>query len=284
MRAVIDALHSPLFRRALLEATLVGVLAGVVGVHVAMRRMSFFVVALSHGTFPGVVAASLVGVSLFAGGVAAAALMIVAVVLVGRTRALDDTSSIGVVLAGAFAVGVLMLSASPGQSRDLSAFLVGQVLAVTNQDIVLTVVVGVALLGVLTLLHKELVGAAFDPAAFSALGYSTIALDVVVMAVAAVALVTAIPAVGTILAVALLTVPAVAARQCTDRLVLLTPIAALIGGASAVVGLAASAAFGIAGGAAIALTTVAAFAICFLGRRVLTFYAVPRVGTARSQE
>ncbi len=269
MNAVLDALHSPLFRRALLEATLVGVLAGVVGVHVAMRRMSFFVVALSHGTFPGVVAASLVGASLFLGGVVAAALMTLAVVLVGRSRALDETSAIGVVLAGAFAVGVLMLSASPGQSRDLSAFLVGQVLAVTNQDVALTVVVGAVLLTVLALLHKELVSAAFDPAASGALGYSTVALDIVVMSVVALALVTAIPAVGTILAVALLTVPAIAARQCTDRLSVLTPIAGAIGGASAMVGLAASAAFGIAAGAAIALTTVAAFALCFVGRRLV---------------
>jgi manganese/iron transport system permease protein len=162
-----------------------------------------------------------------------------------------------------------MLSASPGQSRDLSAFLVGQVLAVTNQDLLLTAVVGVALLALMAALHKELVGAAFDPAAFGALGYSTLALEVVAMSVVAVTLVTAIPAVGTILAVALLTVPAIAARQCTDRLALLTPIAGCIGGASALVGLAASAAFGIAAGPAIALTAVAAFAVCFLGRSAL---------------
>jgi len=269
MRAFADSLQSPLFRRALIEAVLVGVIAGVVGVHVALRRMSFFVVALSHGTFPGVVVASLVGVSLFAGGVTAAALMILAIVLVGRARAVDESSAIGVVLAGAFAVGVLLMSAQPGQSRDLTAFLVGQVLGVTTADIVRTAVVGALLFTVLILFRKELVGAAFDPAGFGALGYSATALEVLAMGVVAVALVTAIPTVGTILAVALLTVPALAARQCTDRLGLLTPIAGALGGVCAFVGLAAATVFGIAAGAAIALTTVVAFMACFLGKRVL---------------
>ncbi|MEY2399742.1 MAG: hypothetical protein QOJ00_2916 [Actinomycetota bacterium] len=269
MSALVDSLHSPLFRRALAEALLVGVIAGVVGVHVALRRMSFFVVALSHGTFPGVVAASLIGVSLFLGGLTAAALMILAVVVVSRTRAVDDSSAIGVVLAGAFAVGVLMLSAQPGQSRDLTAFLVGEVLGVTTADVVRTAIVGVVLLTTLALLRKELIGSAFDRAGFGALGYSTAMLDVVAMAAVAVALVTAIPAVGTILAVALLTVPALAARQCTDRLAVLGPLAGAIGGGSAIAGLAASSVFGIAAGAAIALAAVAAFGVCFVARRVV---------------
>lgn len=270
MSAFVDSLHSPLFRRALLEAVLVGVIAGVVGVQVALRRMSFFVVALSHGTFPGVVAASLVGVSLFLGGLSAAALMILAVVLVSRSRAVDESSAIGVVLAGAFALGVLMVSAQPGQSRDLTAFLVGQVLGVSTGDVVRTAVVGVVLLTALALVRKELVASAFDSAGFGALGYSTALLDVVAMAAVAVALVTAIPAVGTILAVALLTVPALAARQCTDRLAVMGPLAGAIGGFSAIAGLAASSVFGIAAGAAIALAQVVVFAVCFTRRRFVT--------------
>jgi manganese/iron transport system permease protein len=270
MSALRDSLHQAIFQRAMVEAALVGVIAGVVGVHVALRRLSFYVVALSHGTFPGVVVASLVGVSLFVGGVGAALIMLVAVVVIGRSRRLDQSTAVGVALAGSFAVGVLLLSARPGQSRDLSAFLVGQILAVTHGDIVRTIVVGVILLGVLALTHKELVGAAFDASTFDALGYPTVALEVLAMAVVAVALVTAIPVVGTVLAIALLTVPALAARECTDRLGVLTLLAAAIGCASAVVGLAASAVFGIAAGAAIALTSVAVFAACAAGRAVVT--------------
>src|SRR5207248_1915986 len=70
MTTVLHSLGRPYFQRALLEAVLVGALGGVVGVHVLLRRLPFFVVAMSHATFPGVVLASVVGVSLFLGGTA----------------------------------------------------------------------------------------------------------------------------------------------------------------------------------------------------------------------
>ncbi len=55
------SLQSPLFRRALAEAVLVGGLCGAVGVHVVLRRLAFFAHAAAHAAFPGVVAASLLG-------------------------------------------------------------------------------------------------------------------------------------------------------------------------------------------------------------------------------
>src|SRR6185437_1956004 len=70
MSNLVDALHTPLFRRALLESVLVAALAGIVGVHVVLRRLPFFVTAMSHATFPGVVIASALGVSLFLRGTA----------------------------------------------------------------------------------------------------------------------------------------------------------------------------------------------------------------------
>lgn len=268
MSAISEALHSPLFRRALLEAVLVGALLGAVGVHVALRRMSFFVVALSHGTFPGVVAASLVGVSLFTGGLAAAALMILAIVAVGRAREIDESGAVGIVLAGAFAIGVVLLSAQAGQSRDLSAFLVGQVLSVTRADLIRTVLVGVGLLAVLGGLHKELVASAFDETGVTALGYSAIRLDVIAMAAIAVALVTAIPVVGTILAVSLLTVPALAARELSERTGALFGLAAGIGALSGALGMFASVLANVSAGPAIALAAVALFVTCVTARGV----------------
>lgn len=268
MRAISDSLSSPFFRRALLEAVLVGALTGVVGVHVLLRRLPFFVVAMSHATFPGVVLASTLGISLFIGGTLFGLVVVAVVVALGAVRALDDSSAVGIVLAGSFAVGVLVLSARPGASRDLSAFLVGQILTVTPGDILTTAVVAALLLAVLGALHKELVHGAFDAAGLRALGYSTSALDLVVLVVITAALVTAVPAVGTLLAVALLTVPALAARQWVDRLGPTMAVAASIGSLSGVVGLFLSAAWNVAAGAAIALTAAAIFVLSVVVRAV----------------
>src|SRR4029453_7376171 len=112
-------------RRALLEAVMVGGLCGAVGVHVLLRRLPFFTMALGHATFPGVVLAGLLGISLFAGAAAFGAVVVVVVALLGTRDRVDDTSAVGVTLSGAFALGVLLLSAQAGFSRDLTAYLVG---------------------------------------------------------------------------------------------------------------------------------------------------------------
>jgi manganese/iron transport system permease protein len=245
----------------MLEAVLVGALGGAVGGHVLFRRLQFFVAAMSHATFPGVVLASVAGLSLFVGGIGFGLLVVVAVLALGRATVLDEDSAIGVVLAGSFAVGVLILSARAGGSRDLSAFLVGSILTVTRTDLVVTVLVGAVVGVAVVALHKELVLSAFDAAGAAALGYSTAALDFSVLVVVTVTLVTLVPAVGTLLAIAILTIPAMTARLWTERAGALLPLAAGIGALAGIVGLCASAVWSIAAGGAIALTCSALFAL-----------------------
>jgi ABC-type Mn2+/Zn2+ transport system permease subunit len=261
MNLLVDSFGQHFFRLALVEAAMVGALAGAVGVHVLLRRLPFFVVAMSHATFPGVVFGSLLGVSLFAGGAVVGIAVALLVVALGSLRQIDDSSAVGIVLAGCFAVGVLVLSAQPGASRDLSAYLVGSIVTVSGADLIATAAIGVVLLGVLAAVHKELVLGAFDPGGLTALGYPGRALDTVVLVIVTVALVACVPAVGTLLAVALLTVPAMAARQWTDRVGPMIVLSAALGAASGVVGLCLSAVYDIAAGGAIALTATAAFVL-----------------------
>lgn len=261
MSRLADAFASPLFRRAMLEAVLVGVIAGVVGVHVVLRRLPFFVAAMSHATFPGIVIASTIGLSLFLGGAVFGLVVVGAVLALGAKKALDNTAAIAVVLAGSFALGMLILSTRPSASRDLSQILVGSVLTVTRADVVTTITVGVVVLGVLGALHKELLLGAFDPAGAAALGYPVGVLDGLLLVAVTVTLVVAVPAVGTLLAIALLTVPALTARLWTDRLGPTMGLAAAFGALSAFGGLCAAALWRIAAGGAIVLAAGTLFAV-----------------------
>ncbi len=273
-----DALATGFYRRALIEVVLVGALAGVVGVHVLLRRLPFFVVAMSHATFPGVVIASLLGISLFVGGGAFGLVVVAVVALVGRQRSLDDTSLIGVILAGSFALGVILLAGRPGSGRDLTAFLVGSVLTVTGADLVATAMVGTGVLAVAIVLHKELVLTAFDPGAAAALGYPLRRLDATALVLITLTLVVAVPAVGTLLAVALLCVPALTARVWTDRLAIAMPLAAALGAGCGVVGLAATAVWDVAAGGAVALTTAATFVVSLATRSAVSSALRSRAG------
>jgi len=257
--ALTESLGHAYFQRALLEAVLVGAVGGAIGVHVLLRRLQFFVVALSHATFPGVAVAAVVGASIYLGGAVAGAIVAVAVAALGAGRRLDDASAIGVVLAGAFAVGVVVLTASTGPARDLGAFMVGSILTVNTNDLVVAAAVAGAVAVFLFVAGKELVLGAFDREAFIALGYRRTALDLVLLLVVALVVVTAVPAVGTLLAVALLTIPPMTARLWAERVAPMTLIASCIGALAGVAGLMASAAWDVAAGGAIALATVTMF-------------------------
>jgi manganese/iron transport system permease protein len=258
---IADSLSSPFMQRAMLEALMVGAVAGVIGVHVLLRRLPFLTLALGHATFPGIVLASLLGIDLFLGAGAFGALVVVAVALLGARERIDATSAIGVVLAGAFALGVLLLSARSGFTKDLSAFLVGSIVTVQSRDLVVTAVTGAVVLAVLAALHKELVLGAFDRPGLQALGYPAVALDLVLLLAVEAVVVTSVPAVGTIMAVALITAPAATARLWSDRLGTTMAIATVLGAASGAVGLLVSQRWDIAAGAAIVLVAAAGFAV-----------------------
>lgn len=258
---ILHQLDSSLIQRALLEAVLVGALCGSVGVHVLLRRLPFFTLALSHAAFPGVVLASLLGVSVYLGGAVAALGLVAAVAAIGSTRRLEAATATGVALAGAFALGVLLQSAQRGASKDLAGFLVGDILTVSATDLATTAAFGAVVLLGLALFHKDLVFAAFDPVGARAAGYRTTTLELLVLALVALTVVTSIRAVGTILAVALLVTPALAARQWADDIGPMMILGALFGAAAGVAGIAASAQWGIAGGSAIALAATCLLAV-----------------------
>jgi ABC-type Mn2+/Zn2+ transport system permease subunit len=251
-------------RRALLEAVMVGGVCGVIGVHVLLRRLPFFTMALGHATFPGVVLAALLGLNLFLGAALFGAVVVLLVALLGARQRIDETSAIGVALSGAFALGVLLLSAQAGFSRDLAAYLVGSIITVQAGDLVTTALAGAVVLGLLAALHKELVLGAFDRDGLAALGYPVLALEVAVLLLVEITLVTSIPAVGTILAVALIVAPAATARLWTERLGATMAVSAAVGITSGIVGLAISQHWRVAAGATIVLVATGLFVVSFL--------------------
>jgi manganese/iron transport system permease protein len=255
-----DLLSSGFFQRALVEVVVVGALAGAVGAHVVLRRLSFFATALSHATFPGVVLADIVGISVLAGALGFGAVVVLAVFALGAERSLDTSTATGAVLAGSLGLGVLLQSGRAGASKDLAALLVGSVLTVDRTDVVVTVVVAVLVLGLVVALHKELVLGAFDPEQARALGY-TRRLDLVLLIAVGAIVATCVPAVGIVLAVALLVVPALTARLWCERMGSTMVLGGVLGAASGVLGLAASAQWRVAAGASVALAATALFVV-----------------------
>jgi ABC-type Mn2+/Zn2+ transport system permease subunit len=246
---------------ALAELVVAGVVCGVVGVHVVLRHLPFLSIGLTHATFPGLVLAGLLGVNLVAGSLAFGVVVVVAIALLGAADRMGSSTAIGVVLSAGFALGVVLVSSADGFSRDLTAYLVGSVATVSPTDVAVAAGAGVVVLAALAAFHKELVLAAFDPGSLAARGYPVLALDLLLLVAVEVTIVTALPAMGTILAVSLLVSPAATARLWTDRVGTAMALAAAVGAGSGVVGLAVSVAAHTATGATVALVAGGVLAV-----------------------
>jgi ABC-type Mn2+/Zn2+ transport system permease subunit len=258
-----------------LEAVLVGALGGLVGVQVVLRRLSFFTMALTHATFPGVVAAAILGADIYLGGAAAGLIVAGAVALLSRRRGQNTAAVTGVLLSGGFALGVGLVATQDGFGIDLSEFLVGSILTVTGRDVAGTAVVLAVSAAVLTVLARPLLFTGFDPQAARAAGVNARAVDLTLLVTIELVVVTIVPAVGTIQALALLVAPAAAARLWTGRLALLTPLAMGFGVLSGAAGLAVSARWNIAAGAAITLSATAILLVSLAATRNRAGRAAP---------
>lgn len=275
---LVDPFGLPFMARALVEAVLLGVLGGIVGVLVLLRRLAFATEALTHTVFPGVVvgfvAAGTGGVlwgSLVAGLLSAAVFSLLA-----RHRLVTEDASLAILLTGFFAVGVILVSGRRSYTSDLTAFLFGRILTVDAGQLAATAAVLVAVVATLVALRKELLLRAFDPVGAAALGYRVSRLDLVTNLLVALVVVAGVRAVGTVLVVALLVVPAAAARLVTDRLATLVALSAAFGALGGWLGLAASfeASLGygvrLAPGATVVLALVGLFLAALAAGRLRT--------------
>jgi zinc/manganese transport system permease protein len=259
------------FALATIEIVLLGLLSGIAGTLIVIRRRSFFAVALSHATFPGGVAFAVLGWNLLLGQALFAVALVLLMTLLSKIPGQGRQVTSGVVLSFGFALGTLLASLNPGLGVPVEALLVGSPLGVAVSDVIATAAVLLAALLAVVLSGRNILFHTFDPVGFAASGFRAWPVELVVTGVIAASTVVAMPAVGAILGVAILIGPAATAQLIAPRLSWIPPIAALIGVGSGVAGLwlsRASAVFpgGVAAGGAIGLVVTAVFVLVWLGR------------------
>lgn len=259
-----DPLSLELFRRALIEAIVMGATCGAIGAYVVLRRLAFIGDALSHAVFPGVVLAYVTGFPIFAGAMIAGTITSLAIAVVSRGQRIREDTAIGIFFAGAFALGIVLISTQSGYQRDLSAFLVGDLLGVGWGDIAASAVTGTAVIGLLVALRKELLLASFDRVYAQALGYPVFALELLLLLLLTATIVVSLSAVGIILVLAMLVTPAATARLLVDRFTPMMVLGGVLGAAYGVLGWYVSFHLNWSPGGAIVLSATVLFLVAFV--------------------
>jgi manganese/iron transport system permease protein len=259
-----DPVQHTFMQNAYLAIIMVGIISGVTGVFVTLRGLAFMGDAISHAVFPGVVIAFLTGGNFLIGALIAAVIVSFLIGIVSQSSKLSNDTAIGVFFAGAFALGIALISAERTYTRDLNSFLLGSILGVGEDDLLLTGLVGLFVIAIVLLFRRELTTVAFDRTFARATGLSLWRYDQLFLIMLSLAIVISLQTVGNILVLAMLVTPAATARLLTDRLRVMIVISALIGAASGVLGLTFSYHAGIASGASVVLVATAVFLVAYL--------------------
>ncbi len=244
-------------RIVVLGTALLGTAAGMIGSFTLLRRRALMGDALAHSTLPGIVAAWMLVTSLGGDGRAMPVLLTGAAVsgLIGtasvlalrRLTPLKEDAALGIVLSVFFGAGVALLGITQqmarGSAAGLNAFIYGRAASMGRADAVLIGVAACLAIAVCVLLFKELRLLCFDDAFAAACGFSVLLLDSILMALVVLITIVGLQAVGLILMIALLVIPAAAARFWSQRLQPMFLTAGILGGISGFLGAVFSALF-----------------------------------------
>jgi len=247
-------------RRALIEVVLLGLAGGALGCWIIFYELSYATESLAHALLPGLVAAALLGLPLVLGGAAGLVVAALAIAAAARTPAVGRDTAIAVVVTALLGLGAL-LALSPDTPAGLGELLFGDVLGVSDGDLVLAAVLAVAVLGALGTLHGRLLVVGFDRLNAPALGVRPATVDAALLLLVAGALLVAVQGMGNLLVIAVLVGPAAGARALTHRMAPMMALAALIAVLAGLGGLYLSYYARTAAGASIAVMIVGVYAV-----------------------
>ncbi len=258
--------------------TALGAAGGLVGTFLLLRKRSLLSDTVSHCTLPGIALAFLIaeamGVSgrslplLLTGAAVTGVLGMGAVAAIRATSRVKDDAALAIVLSVFFGLGIALMviiqQLPTGNAAGLSHFIYGKAAAMTAGDAQLILFASLTVALVCAALFKEFKLLCFDTHFARTQGWPTLALDLALMGLVVAVTVIGLQAVGLLLVVAMLIIPAAAARFWSHRLGVTLALATLIGAVSGLTGVLASALFPkLPAGAVIVLAAVLCFAVSF---------------------
>ncbi|MCC4045816.1 manganese/zinc transport system permease [Enterococcus sp. AZ091] len=248
---------------ALITAIMVGIMSGIIGSFIILRGMSLMGDAISHSVLPGVAVAYMLGINILIG---ASVFGVLAAMLIGYVAShskIKVDTAIGVVFSFFYALGFILISMAES-STNLHHILFGNILAVSNNDIITTAIVLALVIIFVQVFYKELLITSFDETFAKTYGLNTQLIHYSLMLVLTLVTVSALQTVGIILVVAMLITPAATAYFWTDRLNIMLVFSAIFGVIASICGLYLSYTFNWASGPAIVIVAAGMFLISFI--------------------
>ncbi len=249
------------FVRALIVATLVGGLCGLIGVYVVLRRMSYIGHGLSHAIFGGAVASYVLSVNFFLGASVWGFVSALLINLATRKRSISADAAIGIVTTSSFALGVALISRFRSFTRSFDAALFGNILGITQADVIAIAAVALLAAAALFVGYKYLLFTTFEPEVARFYGVPAGWTDAGFSLLLAAVIVVSLQVLGVTMIAAAIVIPPVVARLLTDEFARMLLLSVVIGALCGLGGLYMSFYLDISSGASVVLFSAAVFLI-----------------------
>ena len=214
MNNITTYLQLPFAQHALIAATLIALISGLVAPFVVTRDMAFAVHGTAELVFPTAVAGLLIADDAVGGALVGSIVVAAAIGVLGRRRS-ERNTAIGVILAFGLGFGVFLLSFYQGYSSAATNILFGSIVSVSTHDIFILGIVAVIVVVVIMAIYRPLLFSSVDTDVALARGVPVNALGMVFLFVLAITVTEAAQIVGTLLVLSLTITPAAAARHWT---------------------------------------------------------------------
>ena len=215
---LIEPMQFGFMQRALLVSALAATACGVVGTFVVLRGMAFLGDAIAHSSLTGMAAAFLVGANIFLGALLWAVPASLLISALSRRSGIRIDAIIGVVFAGGFAIGVIIITTFADRAGDLLGILFGNPLGASWGDALSVGILAAGVVAVVRAFYKELVFTTYDTSVAEASGVPVRFLEYMLPLLVALTTVVAIKTVGIVMVMALLVVPSVTGTLLARRL------------------------------------------------------------------
>lgn len=259
-----DFLQYEFMRNALAACLLISISCGIMGALVVVNRLVFLSGGIAHASYGGVGAAMFLGGSPYIGAGVSAFLAAMAMGVISlRAKHRSDTI-IGVIWAVGMAAGIILVDLTPGYNVDLMSYLFGSILLVPRENLWVMAALNLVVLAWARLYYYDLLAMSYDEEHAQVMGVPVRGLYFAMLALTALAVVTVIQAVGLILVIALLTIPAVVAERFARSLGAMMVWSVLLSAVFCVLGLLAAYFLNLTAGAAIVMVAAGGFLLSWI--------------------
>ena len=257
--------------RSLIVAVSVGVMLPLLGSYVINRNLGFMGDAIAHASLPALVFGLLIGVSIFVAAIPAAIVIALMIgYLINRSKIGEDTA-IGIIFSTLFALGFILLSIFKQISLSVEDLLLGQILGVSEFDVLTTLVLSVIVLVTSLTLYKQFLFISFDPIGAKVAGLSVKLFDNIFLVVLSLAIIGSLQSVGIILVLSMLITPAAAAKLIMKGFPSSMTVGSVFGVLASVSGLYLSYYLDFPSGPSMALAATSIFIIVWVIRRTISY-------------